>query len=258
MDILNARTELTGNLAKVKVLQELARLMEEGSKTRVLDIGCVGLQPLQFWEPLLDEGPVKFELYGIDIAGIKKAKELVTTKGWKNVRLQEGDGYFLHTIFEEGYFDVVVATQVLEHIAHLDRFLSQARRVVKPGGQVFFTLDSAHRSGKYTPRHPVKFLKNVVKKVLAWLGNERYYDLPLYDYEVERLFAKHSLKVLDKGFYNICPLKEIHNHKIERDRKNEFLKRWLELEQFLNQDGKFIEYNKRYFLGIYYRLQRVE
>ena len=88
------------------------------------------------------------------------------------------------------------------------------------------------------------------------MGNETHYDLPLYDYQVEKLFTQYNLRVLDKRFYNIHPLKEIHNHKVTEPLKNEFLKRWLALEDLLNQDRELIEQNKHYFLGLYYHLQR--
>ncbi len=49
----------------------------------------------------------------------------------------------------------------------------------------------------------------------------------LYDFEVEKLFNKYRLKVLDKMFYNIGLLKTIPNHQI-KNRRNEFLREWFE------------------------------
>jgi len=43
---------LTGNVAKVKVLEKLHDHIANASGVEILDIGCVGPQPLAFWEPL--------------------------------------------------------------------------------------------------------------------------------------------------------------------------------------------------------------
>lgn len=257
MSILDVEFVIGGNLAKVRVLQELDLLIEQGAR-EILDVGCAGLQPLQFWEPLLETRASDFDLYGVDVAGVAKAEELARTRNWKNVNLQTGSGYYLDQLFEEARFDVVVATQVLEHIAQMGLFLDQLRRVVRPGGYLFLTFDSAHRHGKYDWRHPVELLKTVVKIVLSWLGNESHYNLSVYDFEAERLFAARSLRVLDKRFYNVHPLKRFHNHLIADDRKNDFLRLWLALEDFLNQDQAFINMAKPYFLGLYYKLQGVD
>jgi hypothetical protein len=104
----------------------------------------------------------------------------------------------------------------------------------------------------------VELLKTVAKIALSRLGNESHYDLPVCDFEAERLSAACSLRVLDKRFYNIHPLKRFHNHLIADGRKNDFLKLWLALEDLLNQDQDFINVAKPYFLGLYYKLQRVD
>ncbi len=43
--------------------------------------------------------------------------------------------------FQDGFFDVVIATEVIEHLLdhELEAMLAECRRVLKPGGQVFFT-----------------------------------------------------------------------------------------------------------------------
>ncbi len=177
MDIFETTTEIGGNTAKVKVLCELSSIVKD-KYVKILDVGCVGPSPLQFWEPLLKKYPKNFELHGIDVVGIEKAKTLVETRGWKNVHLQTGSGYDLQSLYEKENFDVIVATQVLEHIAHLDKFLAEVVRVAKLGGWIFFTFDSAYPTGKYHFREPVKFFKILIKKILALIGNERHYDVP--------------------------------------------------------------------------------
>src|SRR6266850_3326700 len=115
-----------GNVAKVKVVHELQRLIANGTANSILDIGIVGPQPLEFWEPLLEGYSAQFHLTGIDVWGIDKARQVVEQHGWeKQVTLQQGSGYALQEIFGPKSFDLVVAMQVLEHIAQLPRFIQQ-------------------------------------------------------------------------------------------------------------------------------------
>lgn len=88
------------------------------------------------------------------------------------------------------------------------------------------------------------------------MGKEEYYDTPLYDIELDHLFEDLGFKIVDRRFYNIHPLKEIHNHRILPSSKNEILKIWKELEDLLNMDVPFVSRHKRYFLDIYYKLQK--
>jgi 2-polyprenyl-3-methyl-5-hydroxy-6-metoxy-1,4-benzoquinol methylase len=174
-----------GNVAKVKVIHELQRLIANRSATSILDIGIVGPQPLEFWEPLLEGYPSQFHLTGIDVWGIDKARRVVEQHGWEEqVTLQQGSGYTLQEIFDPESFDLIIAMQVLENIAQLPRFIQQVATVMRSGGQGFFAIDSAHYQSRFDVKDPVRMAKNLVKKCLGLLGNERHYDLPWLDHEV--------------------------------------------------------------------------
>jgi 2-polyprenyl-3-methyl-5-hydroxy-6-metoxy-1,4-benzoquinol methylase len=102
---------LTGNVAKVKVLEKLHDHIANASGVEILDIGCVGPQPLAFWEPLLIRTDARFRLTGIDVDGIEKAREMVARRGWTpSVTLLQGSGYDLENLFTAHSFDIVVAT----------------------------------------------------------------------------------------------------------------------------------------------------
>lgn len=60
--------------------------------------------------------------------------------------------------FPDGYFDVVLATEVFEHILDLGHALHEIRRVLRPGGIIFFTMpfvwplhEVPHDEYRYTP-----------------------------------------------------------------------------------------------------------
>jgi 2-polyprenyl-3-methyl-5-hydroxy-6-metoxy-1,4-benzoquinol methylase len=247
-----------GNLAKVKALHELQHLIANGSATSILDIGIVGPQPLEFWEPLLESYPTQFHLTGIDVWGIDKARQVVEQHGWeKQVTLQQGSGYTLDELFGPTSFDSVVAMQVLEHIAQLPLFIQQVATVMHSGAQGFFAIDSAHYQSRFDVKAPVRLAKNLAKKGLSLLGYERHYDLPYLDHEVVRTCERAGLKVISCRYYNLHPIKSIHNHVVPSDRKNAFLKLWFDLEEFLNETDMISGRIKHLFMRLYIHVSKV-
>jgi 2-polyprenyl-3-methyl-5-hydroxy-6-metoxy-1,4-benzoquinol methylase len=248
---------LTGNVAKVKVLQELHRLTSNGSTVSVLDIGCIGLRPLEFWEPLLDDPGAHFRLTGVDVKDVEPARKIVAQRGWADqVVLQQGSGYELENMFAPQSYDVVTANQVLEHIARLPLFMKQVAAVLRSNGEAFFTVDSAHWRSRFDLREPIRLFKNIVKKGLSLIKYERHYDLPWEDAEVEAACQEGGLKLVECGYYNLAPLKFIHNHIIPPRQKNAFIRLWSELEEFLNSDEAVKKKTKTFSLGLYLHVRK--
>lgn len=247
---------LPGNVAKVKAIREIANQIRSRSETAILDIGCVGPAPFQFWEPLLAHTQ-NFQLTGIDVWGIRQAQEIVDARGWqKIVKLYEGSGYALAEKFQPAAFDIVVATQVLEHVADLPRFIGQVAGVLKPSGQAFFTVDSAHWRSRFDVRHPIRVLKNLAKKGFSLVGNERHYDLPWFDFEIIGTCRQAGLEVVETRYYNLAPLKILHNRCLRAEKRNEFMKLWFELEEWLNNQEEVRSTSKNAFLDLYIQVQK--
>lgn len=60
--------------------------------------------------------------------------------------------------FEDSSFDVVISTEVMEHVPDPDSYLMEVKRVLKPGGMFFFTVpflmslhEVPHDYYRYTP-----------------------------------------------------------------------------------------------------------
>jgi hypothetical protein len=172
------------------------------------------------------------------------------------VTLHTGSGYRLTSLFRPESFRVAVATQVLEHTARLSLFLEQVATVLVPGGEAFFTVDSAHWQSRFDPRDPVRFGKNLIKKGLSLLGRERHYDLPWFDHEVAEACQDAGFEILECRYYNLAPLKFIHNHVVTPNRKNTFVQLWFELEEFLNEEKSIYGKVKHLFLGLYFRARK--
>ncbi len=91
---------------------------------RVLDVGCGSKPYLRYFEGHVDQ------YFGIDIE-----KETHDHSN-EDVNLIF-DGETLP--FEDGSFDSAVTFQVLEHVFAPDRFVSELRRVLRPGGALLLT-----------------------------------------------------------------------------------------------------------------------
>jgi SAM-dependent methyltransferase len=97
---------------------------------RVLDVGCgTGA--------LLDElEPRCAELWGVDIS--PEALEFCRERGHKNLILTSAT-----TLpFDDGYFDLVTAIGLIEHIEDDEAFINETRRVLKRGGTAILMTSS--------------------------------------------------------------------------------------------------------------------
>ena len=95
---------------------------------RLLDYGCGNMPYRPVFEPRVAE------YVGADLAGNEQADLTVAETG----RVDTGDGSF----------DVVLSSQVLEHVADPDAYLAEAARVLNPGGTL---LLSTHGVWRYHP-----------------------------------------------------------------------------------------------------------
>jgi len=240
---------LTGNTGKVHVLEEIRKLLVKAKKPlNILDVGVVGPSPLEFWQTILSKKTLasKLRLTGVDVRGLDRAEAVAKRNRW-NVRLLKSSGYELTKHFEKNSFDVIVSTQVFEHVKNHRLFLSQLKTVLKRGGIAMITFDSGHFNEGFS-------FAALAARILSTIGIERYRDVGVTDAKTETILKELGWMVMDKRFYNIHPLKEIHNSKISTRLKDSFMARWKHLEDFLNTDKPFIKANKHYFAVLYYKL----
>lgn len=245
-----------GNVAKVAVLVDLAERIGSGLCREILDVGIVGLQPLEFWVPLLTRFPA-LRLTGVDVQGLERAQAVADEHGWRDrVTLRRETGYSLDRSFGPQSFDAVVATQVLEHMPRMPEFMRAAAAVLRPGGELFVTVDSAHWRSRFDRREPARLAKNIVKYGLSLFGDERHYDLPWYAEEVTGACAAAGLHLGTCRYYNLAPVKPMHNHATPPAEKNAVMRAWWELEQRLNETN-VAQQARSEFLDFYVRAQRL-
>ncbi len=95
-----------------------------GLKGSVLDIGC-GQSP---YKHLFEDG--RFRYHGVDINDSGNF-------GYLNLDVTHFDGENIP--FGDESFDVILCTEVIEHVANPSRLISEMGRVLKPGGTAVIT-----------------------------------------------------------------------------------------------------------------------
>lgn len=135
-----AADSLPGNSAKLRLALDLAALASRLGHLRVLDVGCAGPEPLNLWEPFVSLRDL-IELVGVDVAGLDRTETRARELGL-DVELRDVSASGLTAVFGEASFDVVVSTQVLEHLHDWREALREIGRVLRPGGTLFVTCDS--------------------------------------------------------------------------------------------------------------------
>ena len=114
--------------------EEISKLID-AVEGEVLDVGSADGM---FSKVILDKSKAK-KLIGIDV--LDKSVDWANSH-WQNSRMKfyVGDAHDLK--FEAGRFDAVFCNEVLEHVTHPAKALSEIRRVMKKGGYGVFLVPS--------------------------------------------------------------------------------------------------------------------
>ncbi|NOZ65295.1 MAG: class I SAM-dependent methyltransferase [Alphaproteobacteria bacterium] len=87
-------------------------------------------------------------------------------------------------------FDIVIASQILEHIIKRDKFLSEIKRVTKPGGQCFIFVPDDCLGPIDEPSHVIKFnQKSLTKLIGKYFNNFTVTSIKDENFEMPILFA---------------------------------------------------------------------
>jgi len=158
---------------------------------RLLDIGCASGGFLKY-------AALKgWEVYGVEFS--EETSETARVK--KNLDVKTGTIY--DAGYDDGYFDVVSAGDIIEHVDNPKKFLKEIKRVLKKDGILYLALPDFgglyfkffkiiakrnHRNYFVLPHHIYFFTKKIIKKYLKDTG-----------FKIETI-KKTNSNILDKGF----------------------------------------------------------
>ena len=117
---------------KKKLHKLIQGLIQGKAKVRILDVGCGRGEDLLSLSLLGD-----FFLCGLDISQERLDKAQAMTSGRKGIFLVRACAQNLP--FKDKAFDVVLASEIIEHIDNPNNFLQQLKRVLVADGHLFIT-----------------------------------------------------------------------------------------------------------------------
>lgn len=125
---MNVLSSYLKRLRKRAVMQCVSHITEfidiKDSQLKLLDCGCNdGAWTVQFLDRVKNA-----ELYGIEI--VKSKAQKARNRGI-NVFIEDLNEQFP---FQDNFFNIVHANQVIEHITNTDNFISEIWRILVPGG----------------------------------------------------------------------------------------------------------------------------
>lgn len=185
---LQAGKEERGNLKTNLEFLDQTDVLKRDDK--VLEIGC-GI------------GSVVFELskQGFDITGTDISSEAISygLKKYGDVRLEVQPAETLP--YDDESFDVVLSFDLFEHIAQIDRHVSEVRRVLRPSGFYLFQTPNKYSNAIY---------ETLWTKSLQW---RRYHPSLHSPGQLRRRLAGHGFET---RFIKMNPINEFTLKKLKK------------------------------------------
>ncbi len=213
----------SGNTGKARIQRDVLALENPHS---ILDIGAIGTGPLDLWKHMpLDTLPHRVVAADPDAEGVEKARELDLP-----MELLVANGYELSSAVPRASFDIAICTQVLEHVARPVDFLRELRLVLRPGGVVWLTVDSAHFSKS---QHDDPIWKRLLRPAAARF-REVYYDFGLTEQQLREGLTTAGFEVTELWHCNLGPLKSLFTQLPDAQRAS-FMEAWTLFEEQLHR-----------------------
>jgi SAM-dependent methyltransferase len=176
----------SAKLLKKSYEETITTFLTEGKRYRLLDYGC-GFRPYKY---IFDRFNVEY--IGADIGDNPDA----------DVRIEPGE----EVPFKDCEFDIIMSSQVLEHVEDASLYLRECRRLLKPNGLLFI---STHGTWQYHG-HPYDYQRWTsygLKSIITKSGFEIIEFRPM----IGQLALTSQLRVsfLNSFFVNVIPFLKI-------------------------------------------------
>lgn len=156
----------------------IADALQKFKPQRVLDVGC----GRGFYVKLASTFASIDHIEGVDINSDYVAQAKKNVGGDKRISIQKGSIYKLP--FTDNYFDLIICSEVLEHLDDEKTALSELYRVLTKGGKLIVTVPNKNFPFLWDPLNwlLMRFFDTHVDKNIWWLAgiwadHERLYSL---------------------------------------------------------------------------------
>jgi len=164
---------------RIKIMVKLINELKLKNKN-ILDIGCY-------------DGTLLSQIKNNNLFGIEASDWAVQKCQQKNINCQKFYWNDHDKIpFQDNFFDVIIAGEIIEHIFDTDFFLEEIKRILKPNSPLFVSTPNIASLGR---RLMLLFGLNPFIETSASQENSghiRYFTFK----SLERLFKKHGLKII--------------------------------------------------------------
>lgn len=156
-----------------KLVEQISHLVQK-SKCKILDVGCGDGH-------LLEKFAEVHDCYGVDIS-----KALLTIARKRGIRTYCVNLEKSRLPFPSNFFDVIICSEVIEHIVNTDNLLTELNRVLKSGGCLILTFPNVNQpiswivqialdlppvySARYKSPHVRDYTLRIVQKILSDFG----------------------------------------------------------------------------------------
>lgn len=119
---------------------------EKTAEWQVLDLGCGDGYHLMLLSSLKETRETKVHFHGIDISpsNVMLAKQVAQDLGIENITFEIGNIENMDFLHNE--FDIIINTDVIEHLVAPKEFVRSLFRAVKPGGLTIITTPNSNNS----------------------------------------------------------------------------------------------------------------
>jgi ubiquinone/menaquinone biosynthesis C-methylase UbiE len=215
----------SGNTGKARIQRDVLALQTPHS---IIDIGAIGTGPMDLWKHMpLKTLPHRIVAVDPDAAGVERARQLDLP-----IELLVANGYELSRVVASASFDIAICTQVLEHVARPLDFLLELRRVLRPRGVLWLTVDSAHFSKS---KYGDPLWKRMLRPVAARF-REAYYDFGLTEQKLRESLTTAGFEITELRHCNLGPLKPLFSQ-LPDPQKESFLEAWTSFEEQLHRSN---------------------
>lgn len=121
----------------IDIVVDLLKKSQKGEKIRVLDVGCGEGSCYTFLKNRIDTEHLPFE--NLEYYAIDSNEQLPEVLKESEIIFKLGDFTKLNSIYGKKYFDVVIASEVLEHVTETDEFILSLKDILKDSGYIYLT-----------------------------------------------------------------------------------------------------------------------